>query len=359
MGVKNPKALLAALVEGADAVNKGHIHPEDIGELTGLAHSKQVTAGADDVGLAAATKEASDIGRNAEKRANTVEAVEARVRAAADGSTTSARLLRKITKPLQDRTLGELWDRLSPRDVTKIIGEMVRVADKGGTVIHNMVAGAVREAIAKHLGQVRRLVIEEKQHIRALGLKNKNLSFIDTGAMGDVNLPTKVIDAQGRGVALGTDRIVGVAKGNPQVLSNVKFASGEVRDVEVQGEITVTIAIEVKGRTVGAGGLRQVEALAVQGRGTQGYAIVDGKFWLLKYDPVNVHHVIVVKAGHPDVERIKGISKLSGGGSLQVVEIPEHIDNNIMGLARELLKALDEDQKTMKAAKNAAASTAR
>ena len=236
---------------------------------------------------------------------------------------------------------------------------MVRVADKGGTVIHNMVAGAVREAIAKHLGQVRRLVIEEKQHIRALGLKNKNLSFIDTGAMGDVNLPTKVIDAQGRGVALGTDRIVGVAKGNPQVLSNVKFASGEVRDVEVQGEITVTIAIEVKGRTVGAGGLRQVEALAVQGRGTQGYAIVDGKFWLLKYDPVNVHHVIVVKAGHPDVERIKGISKLSGGGSLQVVEIPEHIDNNIMGLARELLKALDEDQKTMKAAKNAAASTAR
>lgn len=354
--------LLKAIGDAADIGRSGHAPPNALNELGGLAHSKQVIDEADAAGLATATQGATDAARKAQRSADVADAAEAAVRAAADGSTTSARWLKRITKPVRARELAELWDRFSPRDVTKLIREMIRRADDGKQVIHHFVAGAIREIVAKHVGGVRRIVLAEKLRIRAIGRSDPNASFIDTGTMGDVHLPTKTLDANGRSIELGTDRIIGIGRGKPQEVT-VTFPSDKKArkktKVWVQGELEVTIAIEVKGRTVGAGGLKQVEALMVEGRGLQGYAMIDGKLWLLKYDPAKVQHVIVVPPGHPDVARIKDIQRLSGGGTLQVIDIPKELDDQIMGMARLLMKELEEDQKAAKAAVQAAASANR
>ncbi len=333
-----------------DAARARPLAPLDsVGELAGLARTKTVVDDASIAGLSEATTSASQRARDTERASRVAEAAERGVKDAADGSTTSARWLRRITRPVPNRSLDELWERFAPRDLMRLIDEMARRVDAGKRVDHHFVAGFIRELVAKHLPGVRRIVLEQKTEIRALGRRGQNVSFLDTGAMGDVFLPTKVLSAQGRSVELGTDRIIGLARGTPQEVRG-KLPDGRELVVTVQGEIEITVAIEVKGRTGVARGVQQLEALRLEERGAGGYALIDGKLWLLKYDPAKVHHVVVAPRG-ADFDEVARMSKLSGGGRLSVVEIPLELDVQVLAMARYFLKGLDEDVQAAKSAR--------
>jgi len=351
------KKLAEALGELQRAAKSGHAPPDLLDDLPGLVHTHRVLDAAADAGLHAAAKESGDRARKAGDAARFAERAEAKVRVAADGSATTQSILSRIAKHARQRDLAELWGRFAPRDVTRLIGEMIRRADEGKEVIHHFVAGALREMAAKHLGPVRRLVIEQRMRIRDIARSEPNTAFLDTGTLGDVHLPTKLIDEGGRSIELGTDRILGIARGKPQRVE-VRWPSGDLETVTVQGVLEVTVAIEVKGRSVVAGGVRQQQALVVQGRATQGYAVIDGKLWLLDYDPAKVKHVVVAPKKHADFETAAKMSKLRGGGSLEVVEIPLDLDDEILRMAGALMQALKEDpvvQKLVAARKAAAA----
>lgn len=312
-----------------------------LGDAAGLTHSKAIIGSVEAAGLASAADDAANRARRVEVALNKLDKLERIVKGQAEKLPTSVRWLRRITKPVPDRGMEELWGRFSPRERIRLIGEMLRRADLDLVVIHAFVAGAIREMTAKHLSEIRRIVIAEKQRIRAMGKLEDNLSFIDTGTMGDVFLPTKILRTKGRSIELGTDRIIGIARGKPET-GTFRTSSGEMLTVQIQGELEVTVAIEVKGRTTVEGGLKQVEALFVQGRATQGYAIIDGKFWLLKYDATKVDHVVVA-AKAEGFDAVKGVTQLSTGGKLTVVEIPTKLDNQTLGIAGQLMTEVRDD----------------
>lgn len=351
------KKLAEAMGELSRAAKSGHAPPELLDDVPGLMHTQRVLDDAMDAGLHAAAREPADRARKAGDAGRFAERAEAKVRAAADGSATTQSLLRRIAKHARQRDLDELWGRFAPRDRTRLIDEMIRRADEGKEVDHNFVAGALREMVAKDLGAIRRLVIEERMRIPDTARSEPYTAFLDTGAMGDVHLRTKVIDEGGRSIELGTDRILGIGRGKPERVE-VTWPSGDVETVTVHGVLEVTVAIEVKGRTVVSGGIRQLEALVSQGRGTGGYVMIDGKFWLLDYDPSKVKHVLVAPKKHPDFARAAKMSKLQSGGSLGVVEIPLDLDDEVLKMAGALLRALEEDpivQKLVAARKAAVA----
>ena len=310
-------------------------------DVAGLAHDKSVIGAVESAGLASSADDAAERARQVETALKKYDKIEQAVKAATDRSSTSLRWLRRITDPIEDPELEEMWDSFSPRDTMKLIQEMLRRADEGKVVIHNFVAGAVREIVAKNLGKVQDIVTSEKIRIREIGKREDNVCFIDTGVMGDVLLPTKIFAADGRAIELGTDRIIGIGRGNPETVTH-PGPSGELLTLNVQGELEVTVAIEVKGRSTVAGGRQQVEALFAQGRGMQGYAIIDGKYWLLRYNPANVNHVVVAPPG-PDFAAVKGVSRLANGGKLTVIEIPIELDNQILGMAGAMIGEVRAD----------------
>jgi hypothetical protein len=310
-------------------------------DTVGLAHDKTVIGAVESAGLAASADDAAERARQVETALKKYDKIEQAVKAATDRSSTSLRWLRRITDPIEDPNLEEMWDSFSPRDTMKLIHEMLRRALEGKAVIHNFVAGAVREMVAKNIGKVQDIVTSEKIRIREIGKREDNVCFIDTGVMGDVLLPTKIFAADGRAIELGTDRIIGIGRGNPETVT-LPGPSGELITLNVQGELEVTVAIEVKGRSTVAGGRQQVEALFAQGRGMQGYAIIDGKFWLLRYNPANVNHVVVAPPG-PDFAAVKSVTKLTSGGKLTVVEIPLDLDRDILGMAGALIGEVRDD----------------
>jgi hypothetical protein len=338
--------LVKELVEASKVERSGLADLEKLGALAGLARMKAVVANADEAGLVGATETASRNARLTELASDVAEKAEKAVKEAVDGSATSALWFRRITKPIPDRGLEEVWSRISLRDVRRLIREIVHIAAEGGEVTHNKVAGAIREMVAKHVGELRRIVIAEKIRIRQLGKKEGNLSILDTGTMGKVELPTRYLPANkqmpvGHDLMEGTDRIIGIARGEPEDVWGIT-KSGEKIKITVQGELEVTIVIEVKGRTTVAVGERQVEALLLEGRGLRGYVVIDGKYWLLKYDPEKVHHVVVAARTGSGFERLAETSNVIGGGPFTLIEIPLGLDQEIVIAARRFLEGFKE-----------------
>ena len=157
---------------------------------------------------------------------------------------------------------------------------------------------------------------------------------IDSVHHGAVELPTR-LRGNDRFIRLGTDRIVGVGTVNPHPVK-VTWSDGTDDLLEVAGELEVSLAIEVKGRTTATGGIEQIVKL--QDRGQRGYAIIGNQLWLLKYDPAKVTHLVVAAPG----DELASAAKLAGaqtaaGRTTKVVAIPLELDDEVKQMARNYL----------------------
>ena len=194
----------------------------------------------------------------------------------------------------------------------------------------NNLAGQIREVVAKYHPDVRDAVRQAEQ-----ATKGRGLQFVDSAVgSGVVELPGRLRGSD-RFIRLGTDRIAGAAKIAPQDIPIV-WRDGSQGIIHVEGELEVSLAIEIKGRTTATGGIEQIRNLA--DRGGRGYAIIDGKLWLLKYDPAQTAHVVMAAPGVELRQAAALADRLTAQGvPTRVLEIPTLLDDEIKALARGLL----------------------
>lgn len=206
----------------------------------------------------------------------------------------------------------------------------------------NAMAGFLREIVAMRLEGVRIEVIRTVASLHSMARGSRVLQPIDTAVLGAVELPTR-LKGNKRFLRLGPDRLVGMGRINRRRVK-VTWDDGVGKpvtlDLEIAGELDVTLAIEVKGRTTVGEGLEQLRAL--KARGEPQYAVIGGELWLINYDPSKVTHVVVAAAGEGMKPAIATAEELTKAGirRTKVVEIPVELDDDIKAMARSYLEAV-------------------
>jgi hypothetical protein len=241
----------------------------------------------------------------------------------------------------------KLWASLSGRDQLEVMAELFRRIDRQTAAALEKMAGPSRDAsvagykiVARGLlrevhGRNVRGVVNALRRLRAetaaLRRQQPEIEILDSALEGPVRLPTRLVDGE-RSVALGPDRLVGVASRYPQVVEHV-MKDGTEGVFRVAGELDIRILVEVKGRTTASDGLRQV--FAMQRRGTRGYVVIGGEVWLLKlYRPDQVVHFIVAPAGESLREAAEDAKALASVGlNIKVLEIDAAIEVEVTQVA--------------------------
>jgi hypothetical protein len=328
--MSNP--LFTVINQGRKDARRGRALPETLHALTGTGAARSVVREAEQLGVAANdVRKVADRTAELEAQAKIIDKVEKEMVELGQRLKTTAAILRKEGKAPDEAALGRMFRSFSAKDKHFLAELATRLAGKDTQF--NM-AGAIREIVAKHLPDLRREVIESVVELRKSARSGKGTAMLDTGTRGPVHLPTALKDGK-REIELGTDRLIGAARGDPQRVE-VQWPSGAKERVWVAGELEVTVAIEVKGRTNALAGVQQIEAL--QSRGMRGYAMIDGKLWLLKYDASKVKHLVVAPPGK-GLDAVKAVTKLKSGAKLKAIEIPLDVDNQIQAMARYFLQA--------------------
>jgi len=303
--------------------------------LSGVGAMRAAVKEAETVGVAAA--DASKLGDRAadvERRARLLDDVEKEMkRVAAKGGQTAVGAVKAAGAAPRGGALSRLWASMSAKDRAFMLDEAIRLV-RSGKDVHNNMVGAVREVAVKYLPDVRREIIEAVTTMRGKTARNRGLSTLDTGVRGPVHLPTKKAMAGGRSIELGTDRLIGSVRALPEKVP-VTWADGKPGNVWVAGELEVALAIEVKGKTNARAGITQLEALV--NRGGHGYVVIDGQFWLLKYDASTVKHVVIAPAGEQLNAARRALASGKSVSKSAVVEIPKDFDGRCHGMADHFL----------------------
>lgn len=242
------------------------------------------------------------------------------------------------------RRMLDLFERIPSHDRIDLGLRAIRLMDERtlaevGQVINNM-AGQLREVVAKDLPEVRRAVSDVKTTLADDATASRVLQLIDSGLFGSVELPGRLRGGE-RFIRLGTDRIVGLGRNEP-VAVLVEFTDGTRDTLKVTGALDLSLAIEVKGRTNAEAGIEQLRRLQL--RGQPGYAIIGDQLWLLTYDPARVRHLLVAPPGTElTAARAQAAGLRANGISVDIVEIPRSLDDDIKALALQYLRFAASD----------------
>ena len=334
------KEVLDALRQGAVLGREGLVPAAVVREAGELQTVSALVRQAQTARLAT---EAASLARETQDTATALErydAVMRRLERALDQTRIRQALRQGLTVSDAVRRLGprgavevaELFDEVSMANRVQLATCAARLMQDRAAVstgVLNNMAGQVREVLVKQLPEVRALVAEETATLRRSVSARGDLQLIDTGYHGDVELPTK-LKGQDRFIRLGTDRIVGVARFDASLRTEADFF--------VSGALDVKVAIEVKGATNVVGGVEQLRNL--QARTTPGYAIIDGEFWLLRYEPAKVSHVVIAPEGKAMATARRTADQLTKtGAATQVITISAELDADMRALARAYLEA--------------------
>jgi Domain of unknown function (DUF4157) len=234
--------------------------------------------------------------------------------------------------------LGDLYPLLSEAERMDIGAAALRLAE-GKTAAaalraENNLAGHIREIAAKYHPDVANAVRDAAHAADARGMQ-----FVDSATAGVVadivELPGR-LRGNDRFIRLGTDRVAGPARIAPHDVP-VFWSDGTSGVMRVEGELEVSLAVEIKGRTTAVEGIGQIRALA--DRGSRGYAIIGNKLWLLKYNPAQAMHIVVAAPGYELRQAAELAAELSRQGvRTQAVAIGTALDDDIKALARHLLE---------------------
>lgn len=339
--MSNP--LVKAVLKGRGAAKGRRAHPGALNDLSGVDATKAAIRDAEATGLPmAATKGTADRVAEVERQARVIDSVDKELAGLGKGIATTLDELRALARQPSLPKTAALFRALSLEDRRFLAAKALELAKSTARSTHNNMSGYVREVVAKHLPELRLIVHDEIQMLRRTAPSRRSTSTLDTGTKGPVHLRTYKKKGN-REVELGTDRLVGRASGSPQRV-DIEWPSGDKESVWVMGELDVTIAIEVKGRTNAFEGLRQLQRLRDRGGG--GYAVIDGRLWLLKYDPTKVKHIVVAPPGG-GLEAVKAAKAAKGSGgvaNLEVIEISQEIDKQIHALTRHFQEAAAKAQ---------------
>lgn len=323
---------LKPIATARETARRGKASQKALLDANGTGASRHVADEADGAGLGAHTGSVRKDAAAVEREADLIDALEKQLLSRRPDLKTTGAALGAANAVPRNR-LASLFHGFSAYDRQDLTKLALRLAHSGKGGRHNM-AGAIREIVAKHLPEVRmevlRTVLESRRRLRG----NREASFLDSGVFGPVELPTRLRKGD-RQIRLGTDRIIGVAHDKPRAVE-VDWASGSKEKLWAAGDVDVSIAIEVKGRTTAEGGVEQIAAL--QTRGKQGYAIIGNELWLLRYHPERVTHIVVAPPG-PSLTAARTGAGRVGAPRVKFIEIPLAIDNQIFGLADDYLAA--------------------
>jgi hypothetical protein len=329
------KEILGALKQARSVAKRTPIRSLEEATLEGARRAVAREAAATGI-----VREARDLERAADRvAAETREfrAIERRIVAQRPGLRASADLIGSVTTAPLSR-LETLFRRFNTRERLELGERALRLA-RGKSVkealrAENNMAGQLREVVSKYLPEVMDEVGGVHRQLRQQTVGSATRSVIDSANHGAVELPTR-LRGKDRFIRLGTDRIVGIGHVAPQRVS-ITWSDGTHDLIEVAGELDVSLAVEIKGRTTATGGIEQLRAL--QQRGRQGYAIIGDRFWLLRYEPADVFHLAVAPPGEELIAAKKMASSLSAQGlRSKVVAIPLDLDDDVKTLARNYL----------------------
>jgi hypothetical protein len=305
--------------------------------LSGVGSTRAAVREAEAVGVAAKDAEkAAEHTVDYQKRARLLDDAEKELkRIASKAGDTAVGVVKAASGAPNASGAARLFSSVSSRDVEFLFDSTVDLLRRGKQVDHNRMVGAVREVAVKYLPDVRKEVIDTVATMRGKNRGGARLSTLDTAMRGPVHLPTvKKAKDGGRFIVLGTDRLIGSARGFPQKVL-IDWADGTRSEIRVMGELDVTLAMEIKGKTNARGGVAQLEALAT--RSDPGFVQIDGKFWLLKYDPTKVKHVVIAPGGEELNAAKRALKSGKSVSNSVVVEIPKDFDGWCHGLADHFL----------------------
>lgn len=203
----------------------------------------------------------------------------------------------------------------------------------GGYVVS--AAGLLREVHGRAVRPIANAILKLRHGTLKLRKTVKDLEILDSAIIGPTRLPTRVVKGQ-RGVALGPDRVVGLAKRAPQMVRET-LEDGTEAVFRIEGVLDLKIVAEIKGRTTASDGIRQFVAL--QRRGTRGYIQIGDEVWLLaEYRPDRVEHFLVAPAGDALRQATQEAKELGSLGiRITPAEIAAEAERDIQTVARSIV----------------------
>jgi hypothetical protein len=245
--------------------------------------------------------------------------------------------------------------RLSAADHQIILAELfTRIRRQGVRALENLsklssevlegyvhgIAGVMREMFGRDLPPIAkrvealRDVIADERHI------GPRLELLDSKVHGTVELPTRFNKGE-RSVALGPDRIVGIARRDPTTVA-LTFEDGTRGALQIEGVLEVRMVVEVKGRSTATDAMRQF--IALQRRGN-GYVIIGDKIWMLTPHRADiVEHFLVAPVGRELERAIDEAATLrSIGMRITTVPITAEREREIQSAARAVVASVQRD----------------